>query len=142
MTLTHMVDMTLDEQHRYDLASLAWMGFLVLVAGILWITIIPQLMAHRLDSSEIVDARVDGRDDADAIIRRFGPPEVDSAIDSSGGQPVRVLTYRDRGVRVAFVRRANRHSAPTWKLTGFLDLERDAVVQSGEGLKRLRASWH
>lgn len=80
MSLT-MADSAVENAHRYDLASLAWMGFLVLVAGALWMTVIPQLMANRLDSSEVSEAR----DDADAIIQRFGPPEVDSAVDSSRG---------------------------------------------------------
>jgi hypothetical protein len=124
--------------HRYDLASLAWMGFLTGVAcTICWMVVIPQLMVSRTASSELGEAR----DDADAIIQRFGNPEVDSAVDSSSGSTVRTLTYRDHHVRVAFVRRTSRRAPPTWKLSGFLDLERDAVVEGGEALKRLNSTW-
>ena len=46
-----------------------------------------------------------------------------------------------RRVRVAFVRHATRHTPPTWKLSGFLDIDHDSVVTGGEALKRLNGAW-
>jgi hypothetical protein len=128
----------LNDQHRYDLASLLWMGFLAILAGAIWLFVIPQLTLSRAEPSRLSEAR----DDADAIIEQFGRPEGDSAVDSSSGSTVRMLTYRDHHVRVAFVRRTSRRAPPTWKLSGFLDLERDALVEGREALKRLNTIWH
>jgi hypothetical protein len=126
----------LNDTDRYNLVSLAWIAFLALVAVVIWMSIIPPFMADRTEASRSAE----GRDDAAAIIARFGHPEADSAADSSAST-VRTLTYRARRVRVAFVRHGSRHAPPTWKLSGFLDLERDAVVGGGEALRRLNSPW-
>jgi hypothetical protein len=119
------------------LASVIWIGFLTILAGAIWLFVIPEMTVSRTETSDLSEAR----DDADAIIQQFGRPEGDSAVDSSSGSTVRMLTYSGHHVRVAFVRRTSRRAPPTWKLSGFLDLERDALVEGGEALKRLNTDW-
>jgi hypothetical protein len=117
---------------RYDLAPLAWMSVLALFAAMLWTVAARQTLADYW-SAEMLSVR----DDAEAIIGRFGFPEADSATESPTGSDTRMFIYRERGVRVAFVRRATRKARSAWKLAGFLDLDRDLVVGGEEALKRL-----
>jgi hypothetical protein len=119
---------------RYDLAPLAWMSLLALLAVMLWNVAARQTLADYW-TTEIRNVR----DDADAIIGRFGTPEADSATESPSGSDTRMFIYRERGVRVAFVRRATRKAQSAWKLAGFLDLDRDLVVGGEEAWKRLSA---
>jgi hypothetical protein len=117
---------------RIDLASLAWMSLLALLACLLWSVPIHQaLSAYLTGEIRVV------RDDAEMIIGRFGSPEADSSTESSSGADTRMFTYRERGVRVAFVRRATRKAQSAWKLAGFFDLDRDLDVGGDEALKRL-----
>jgi hypothetical protein len=121
---------------RIDLASLAWITLLAVLAGLLWSVAIRQTPAGYW-TSEIRSVR----DDAEMIIGRFGSPEADSATESPSGSDTRMFTYRERGVRVAFVRRATRKAQSAWKLTGFFDVDRDLVVGGEEAMARLNGRW-
>jgi len=82
------------------------------------------------------------RDDAQAIIERFGSPESDTVVNPAAAAAalgpegatdtpaakVRVLTFRAKNLRVILTERAAANGgAPVWKLTGFLDLTADTV---------------
>jgi len=112
------------------------MGLLTLLACLLWSVAIRQTLADYW-TTEIRSVR----DDAEMIIGQFGFPETDSAIESQSGPDTRMLTYRERGLRIAFVRRATRKAQSAWKLTGFFDLDRDLVVGGEEAFKRLNGRW-
>jgi hypothetical protein len=118
---------------RFDFASLAWIGLLMILAGLLWSLAVHQTLADYWPAAAIREVR----DDAEIIIGRFGFPETDAATESLSGADTRMLTYRDRGVRVAFVRRATRKAQSAWKLTGFFDLHRDLHVAGEEAWRRL-----
>jgi hypothetical protein len=134
--LTRERAIKLTDKRRYDLASIAWMAFLGVLAVAIWSYVLPQILGRSAPQRS-----VEARDDAQAIISRFGHPEADSAVDATAVSTVRTLTYRARHVRVAFVRHGSRHAPVTWKLTGFLDLESDAVVDGGEAYRRLTGTW-
>jgi hypothetical protein len=112
------------------------MSLLAMLAGLLWSVPIHESLSDYWTS----EIRV-VRDDAEMIIGRFGSPEADSATESPSGADTRMFTYRERGVRVAFVRRATRKAQYAWKLAGFFDLDRDLVVGGDEALKRLSGRW-
>jgi hypothetical protein len=112
------------------------MGLLALFACLLWSVAIHQTLASYW-TTEIRAVR----DDAELIIGQFGFPETDSAIESLSGPDTRMLTYRDRGLRITFVRRATRKAQAAWKLIGFYDLDRDLVVGGEEAFKRLNGRW-
>ena len=124
---------------RADLFSIAWMAFLGLIAVVIATMILPPAAASfsstGTSESEVV------LDDAQLAIERFGFPEADISSGPATAPNVRVLTYRDRRLRIKFVRRTLRGARSTWKLDGFLDLDRELVVQGDEALKRLQNTW-
>lgn len=82
------------------------------------------------------------RDDADAAIRTFGPPDADEVVRHASGDPLadmRLLTYHDRGVRLAFIRRRSRDGARLlWKLIGPADGSGRFALSGEEAVRRLR----
>jgi hypothetical protein len=124
---------------RADVVSIAWMAFLGLVAVLIGTLIIPQTVAT-FSPPAVADPDT-VLDDAQLAIERFGFPEADTSSGPATAPNVRVLTYRDRRVRIKFVRRTIRGARSAWKLNGFLDLDRDLVVQGDEALKRLQNTW-
>src|SRR5689334_14795851 len=111
------------ETSRYDLVSVAWMAFLTAVAGAILMMIMPQTIV-----GSAISKSVEMRDDAQAMIVRYGFPEIDSATDPTSAQDARVLTYKNRRLRATFVRRTTAAARPAWKLSGFLELDSDGVL--------------
>jgi hypothetical protein len=128
---------------RRDVVSIAWMAFLGLVAAVIGTLILPQTiagLAPRVTGIVTAEAQ-EVLDDAQLAIERFGVPEADTSSGPATAPNVRVFTYRERRVRLKFVRRTIRGARSAWKLNGFLDLDRDLVVQGEEALRRLQSSW-
>ena len=82
------------------------------------------------------------RDDAEAVIRTFGVPDSDYVVSHASGDPLgdtRFLSYRDRGVRLAFMRRRSRDGAILkWKLIGPADASGKVALSGDEAIKRLK----
>jgi hypothetical protein len=131
---------------RDDAISFSWMGLMAIVGFVVWVKVYHPLGASEAEQQAIIAANT-AQDDAQAIIERYGVPEADTVVnpgpaggDAVGVAPkVRVLTFRARNLRVILTQRSAA-GKPVWKLTGFLDVSRDTVIDGDEALKRLTAA--
>jgi hypothetical protein len=132
---------------RDDLMSFTWMGLMAIVGFVVWVKVYHPLGPSDAQQQAIVEANA-ALDDAQAIIERYGAPEADTIVSpgSPGGDAagvaakVRVLTFRARNLRIILTERPAAGGKPIWKLTGFLDVSKDTVVDGDEALKRLTAA--
>jgi hypothetical protein len=131
---------------RDDLISFSWMGLMAIVGFVVWVKVYHPLGASDAERQAATAANT-AQDDARAIIERYGAPEADTVVNpaSPGGDAVgiapkvRVLTFRARRLRIILTERRVAGTL-VWKLTGFLDLSTDTVVEGDEALKRLTAA--
>ena len=132
---------------RDDLISFSWMGLMAIVGFVVWVKVYHPLGASDAEQQAVIAANA-AQDDAQAIIERYGVPEADTVVnpgtpggDAVGVAPkVRVLTFRARHLRVILTERPAAAGKAVWKLTGFLDVSGDTVVDGDEALKRLTAT--
>ena len=129
---------------RDDLISFSWMGLMAIVGFVVWVRVYHPLGASDAEQQAAMAVNA-AQDDAQAIIERYGVPEADTVVnpgtpggDAVGVAPkVRVLTFRMRNLRVILTERQSAGGKPVWKLTGFLDVSEDTVIDGDEALKRL-----
>jgi hypothetical protein len=119
---------------------------MAVVGFIVWVKVYHPLGASD-SAQQAAIALAAALDDAQAIIERYGAPDADTVVnpaspggDAAGVAPkVRVLTFRARHLRIILTERPAATGKPVWKLTGFLDLSQDTVIDGEDALKRLTA---
>lgn len=116
------------------------LAVLLLILGVIVLAIISSVKHGSIPSPGPVPTP---RDDADLLISRCGPPDIDdtTAFDNPRPPiPTRIIKYRRAKLRIAFYPGDARVGDPPpyrWKLLGVVDERTEKAIQLPEAVQRL-----